>query len=81
MPIIINSNYGDLNQAFLLALSEALERENLSSIVVNTYFDIALKVIMKWEDEYKDVIGEIKKCLSEYNCSFKDLKQGLKNNM
>ena len=79
MPIIINSNYGDLNQAFLLALSEALERENLSSIVVNTYFDIALKVIMKWEDEYKDVIGEIKKCLSEYNCSFKDLKQGLKN--
>ena len=79
MPIIINSNYGDLNQAFLLALSEALEREKLSSIVVNTYFDIALKVILKWEDEYKDVIGEIKKCLSEYNCSFKDLKQGLKN--
>ena len=79
MPIIINSNYGDLNQAFLLALSEALERENLSSIVVNTYFDIALKVILKWEEEYKDVIGEIKKCLSEYNCSFKDLKQGLKN--
>ena len=79
MPIIINSNYGDLNQAFLLALSEALDREKLSSIVVNTYFDIALKVILKWEDEYKDVIGEIKKCLSEYNCSFKDLKQGLKN--
>lgn len=79
MPIIINSNYGDLNQAFLLALSEALERENLSSIVVNTYFDIALKVILKWEEEYQDVIGEIKKCLSEYNCSFKDLKQGLKN--
>ncbi len=79
MPIIINSNYGDLNQAFLLALSESLEREKLSSIVVNTYFDIALKVILKWEDEYKDVISEIKKCLSEYNCSFKDLKQGLKN--
>ena len=31
MPIIINSNYGDLNQAFLLALSEALERESLSN--------------------------------------------------
>lgn len=79
MPIIINSNYGDLNRAFLLALSESLEREKLSSIVVNTYFDIALKVILKWEDGYKDVISEIKKCLSEYNCSFKDLKQGLKN--
>ena len=43
MPIIINSNYDDLNQAFLLALSEALERENLSDIVVNTYFDVALR--------------------------------------
>ena len=45
MPVIINSNYGDLNQAFLLALSEALERENLSDVVVNTYFDVAIKVI------------------------------------
>ena len=79
LPIIINSNYADLNQAFLLALSEALERGNLLDIVVNTYFDIALKVISKWEDNYKDAIDEIKKCLKEYNCSLKDLKQGLKN--
>ena len=53
MPIIINSNYGDLNQAFLLALSEALERENLNNIVTNTYFDVAIKVIEKWEEKYK----------------------------
>ena len=33
MPVIINSNYGDLNQAFLLALSEALEREKLSDVI------------------------------------------------
>ena len=79
LPIIINSNYGDLNQAFLLALSEALERENLSSIVLNTYFDIALKVLLKWEAEYEDAITNIKKCLKEYNCTLKDLKNGLKN--
>ena len=79
LPIIINSNYGDLNQAFLLALSEALDRENLSSIVVNTYFDIALKVLLKWEAEYDDAISNIKKCLKEYNCTLKDLKTGLKN--
>lgn len=79
LPIIINSNYGDLNQAFLLALSEALERENLSNIVVNTYFDIALKVLNKWEEEYDEAISNIKKCLKEYNCSLKELKTGLKN--
>ncbi len=79
LPIIINSNYGDLNQAFLLALSEALERENLSSIVVNTYFDIALKVLIKWEEEYDTAISNVKKCLKEYNCTLKELKNGLKN--
>lgn len=78
LPIIINSNYGDLNQAFLLALAESLERENLSNVVVNTYFDVALKVILKWEDNYKEAILEIKKCLKEYDVSLKDLKQGLK---
>lgn len=79
MPVIINSNYGDLNQAFLLALSEALERENLSDVIVNTYFDVAVKVIEKWEENYKDAIDEIKKCLKEYDCSLKALKSGLKN--
>lgn len=79
MPIIINSNYGDLNQAFLIALSEALERENLSDIIVNTYFDVALKVIEKWELNYKDAIQEVKQCLKEYDCNLKELKLGLKN--
>lgn len=78
MPIIINSNYGDLNQAFLIALSEALERENLSDIIVNTYFDVALKVIEKWELNYKDAIQEVKQCLKEYDCNLKELKLGLK---
>lgn len=79
MPVIINSNYGDLNQAFLLALSEALEREKLSDVIVNTYFDVAIKVIEKWEEKYQVAVEDLKKCLKEYNCSLKDLKKGLKN--
>ncbi len=79
MPIIINSNYDDINQAFLLGISEALERENISDIVLNTYFDIALDVIKTWETEYKEVIGDLKKCLDNNNSTIKDLKQGLKN--
>lgn len=79
MPVIINSNYGDLNQAFLLALSEALEREKLSSIVVNTYFDVALKVIEKWEDNYREAINEFQRCLKQYDYDIKELKNGLKS--
>lgn len=79
MPIIINSNYGDLNQAFLIALSEALVRENLSDIILNTYFDVAIKVIEKWELNYKDAIQEFNQCLKEYDCNLKELKLGLKN--
>lgn len=79
MPVIINSNYGDLNQAFLLALSEALEREKLNNIVTNTYFDVAIKVIEKWEEKYKEAIVDFSTCLKEYNCSLRKLKLGLKN--
>lgn len=79
MPIIINSNYGDLNQAFLLALSEALEREKLDNIVTNTYFDVAIKVIEKWEEKYQDAIIDFSTCLKEYSCSLRELKLGLKN--
>lgn len=79
MPVIINSNYGDLNQAFLLALTEALEREKLSNVIVNTYFDVAVKVIEKWEEKYHNAIYDFQKCLEEYECSLKELKKGLKN--
>ena len=78
LPIIINSNYDDINQAFLLGLSDALERENLSDILLNTYFDIALNVIKMWETEYKEVLSDLKKCLIKNNFTLKELKQGLK---
>lgn len=78
MPIIINSNYDDIHQAFLLGIAEALEREKLADIALNTYFDIALDVIKIWETEYKEVLNDLKKCLENNNTTLKDLKQGLK---
>lgn len=60
MPVIINSNYGDLNQAFLLALSEALEREELSDVIVNTYFDVAIKVIENGKKSIKLLLKILK---------------------
>ena len=78
MPVIINSNYNDMNQAFLLALTEALDRENITDMIADTYFSIALKVIKKWEQhEYKDVLDKFEKCLKEEKTSLKELKEEL----
>ena len=77
LPIIINSNYDNLNQAFLLGLSEAIERNKIDNIILNTYYDIALNVIDGWESEYKEVLGELTKCLKKNNCTLEDLKLGL----
>lgn len=79
MPIIINSNYNNMNQAFLLAVSEALEREKIDDIVINTYFDIALNLIEKWEKEgYKEVIKKLTKYLENKGTSLIKLKNKLK---
>lgn len=79
MPVIINSNYSNLNQAFLLGISEALEREKISDLIIDTYFDIAYKVIAKWENEgYDDVIEKFSICLNDTGVSLKELKSKLK---
>lgn len=79
MPVIINSNYNNLNQAFLLAITEALEREELTDMIVDTHFDIALKVIEKWEQkEYQDVMEKFNSCLKDSSTTLKKLKSLLK---
>lgn len=79
MPIIINSNYNNINQAFLLALTEALDRENINNIVVNTYFDVALEIINKWKkNNDKEIINKFKSCLEKKKITLKKLEEGLK---
>lgn len=79
MPVIINSNYNNMNQAFLLALAEALDREKIKDIIVNTYFDVALNVLDKWEREgYSDVIKKFETCLDDSKVTLTELKNKLK---
>lgn len=78
MPVIINSNYNNMNQAFLLALTEAMERENINNIIADTYFSIALKVISKWEQkEHKEALDKFEICLKDSNISLNELKSRL----
>lgn len=78
LPVIINSNYNNMNQAFLLALSEALEREKIKNINVNTYFKAALDVIKQWEDNNdKEILQKFEVCLKSNNTNLEDLKYKL----
>ena len=78
LPIIINSNSTDINQAFLAAIKEALERADLDYLLPKTYFDSAVEILDKWKTSYPDVIRQLTKELKKYKQSFESLYIGLK---
>lgn len=79
LPVIINSNYNDLNQAFLLGINDALEREGINDIVMDTTYDSAYNILDDWISNYKEIKEDIEKCLKGNKCNISDLQKGLKN--
>lgn len=79
MPVIINSNYNDLTQAFQLAINDALEREEITSIVPDTVFSVCLGLLKKWESDPEIKNKAYKKCQAINEIDVKELKNGLKN--
>lgn len=79
LPVIINSNYNDLNQAFLLGINDALEREGINDIVMDTAYDSAYNILNDWINNHKEIKDDIEKCLKGNKCDVADLKKGLKN--
>ena len=79
LPIVINFNSGDLNQAFLIALNEALKNENIEDILPNTFFDSAINVLNGWE-EYEHTISIVEKLvLDKYRVDLNTFKGKLKS--
>ena len=54
LPVIINSNFNDINQSFLLAINDALAKANLQHLLPATYFDSAISIINKWEANFPE---------------------------
>lgn len=79
LPVLIMSTQGDLNQAFMIGLNEALKREGLTELSPETYFTYAVDKINQWEKEYPDTYKTYKELLSEYKVSPKDMKKRLIN--
>lgn len=77
LPIIISSNHTDINQSFIIALREALERNDLNDFFPETYFDAALKMIKTWEKDFENAIKLFKKELRNRKIKLSDLKDQL----
>ena len=79
LPVIINDTTGDLNQAFLLALNDALKREKLVDLAPDTYYSIALNRIEDWQENYPetyhDFITELKSIGIEHKEFIYELKR------
>lgn len=79
LPIVINFNSGDLNQAFLVALNQAFKNENIKDIFLETYFDSSLSILEGWEG-YEDTIRIVKNFIKEeFNLQLDVFKRRLKS--
>lgn len=80
LPVIINSNYNNMNQAFLLAMNEALERDKISDLNIETYFSNALGIIETWKKNNDlEVLEKFNECLIKNDTTMNQLIEKLKN--
>lgn len=54
LPIIISGAGGDLNQAFLIGLNDALKRERLEKLAPESYYSEAVRRIAQWREKFPD---------------------------
>lgn len=78
LPVILNSTNGDLNQAFLIALNDALVRAELVDLIPDTYYSIALERISNWEKEYPETFNLFKDKLTENGSAIDEFIASLK---
>ncbi len=77
LPIFITATTKDMDKAFLLALKEGLEREGLSDVSPDTYFEKALEVIHHWKKQYPDTYQFFCKTLEKAGENIKHFQKRL----
>lgn len=77
LPVIINTSSGNLGQAFVRSLNQALKRDGLADIVPDNYFSEAIKTINQWQRLYPETYMALNEKLE--GLDVKDLIQRLEN--
>lgn len=78
LPIVVNSNTTDINQAFIIALREALNLAGLSKLLPDTNFDVAAAVIDKWKVSFPDAYAKMSNELKQRKINTDELYIKLK---
>ena len=65
LPVLITNTTGDLNQAFLYGVNDALKRNGLMDLVPDTFYSIALERIDDWEKNYFETYTTFKEEIEE----------------
>lgn len=76
LPVIVNTSGGNLAQAFVRSLNQALKREMLSDVVPENYFSEALRTIEEWKSVYP---GTYRAFAEKLGNQENKLLKGLKN--
>lgn len=78
LPVLVTDIAGDVNQAFLYGLNDALKRERLTELTPDTYFSIALARIDNWMKEYPDTYDALEREVKVRGSSMKEFTANLK---
>lgn len=78
LPVLVNPTAGeDLNQIFLMALRDALVRENLEHIAPDSYYSEAVKTIDGWKRSYPDTYRKFEDLLRQRGTTCHKFKRNL----
>ncbi len=79
LPVIINSNYDNLSQAFMLSLNEAIKREKLPDVIPETTYSTCINLIKEWNSDTDFSRKTLLKCQKEIGTTLEKIEMGLKN--
>ena len=78
LPVVVNSDYDDLSQAFTLGLNEALVSSGLQSLVPKTAYKVALDLLDKWNEDLEFNKEVVKVCEEQVGANIGNVRRGLK---
>lgn len=78
LPVIISGNQDDLNQTFMVALNDSLKRAELTELMPDTFYSIAIQTIDRWKRDYPDTYKKYYELIQSKGHSVEEIEVGLK---
>jgi hypothetical protein len=77
LPVIVDSDYDNLKQSFMVALKSSLESHGFTDLVPASSFDSCREILKSWREDPVISKGRLAECDKRYDLSLMD--DGLKN--